>query len=99
MGLDKKQKIQLGINIIFSVIYFSNMYQDLPIHSDTQDKKFFNISTSYLIDKYSKDNQNEKFVPYSSQYNLLKSKSIENVLKMIKDENIVIPFDIPKRLI
>ena len=82
----------------FSAIYFSNIYQDLPIHNDKQDNKFYNITTSYLINKYSIDMSPGEFIAYKFQYNLFKSKLIENTLMMLEDKDIFIPFDIPKKI-
>jgi len=90
----KKKSIQPKIN--FSMIYFSNIFQYLPVHDDKQDRSFYNISTSYLINRYSKKLNNSS--NFKSQYNYYKSKSIEQTLTMLQDTNLKLNFDLPKEL-
>ncbi len=82
----------------FSAIYFSNIYQKLPIHDERQYEEFHNITTSYLINKYSIDIANNKFISYKWQYDFYLSKSIENALIMLKNSFFELPFDKPTQL-
>ena len=90
----KKKSIQPKIN--FSMIYFSNIFQYLPVHDDKQDRSFYNISTSYLINRYSKKLNNSS--NFKSQYNYYKSKAIEQTITMLQDTNLKLNFDLPKEL-
>lgn len=82
----------------FHAIYFSNLFLNLPFFDNNNTKGFHNISTSYLINKYSKDISSKIFLDFKRQYDLFYSKSIENVLIMIKDKDIKLPFNLPKTL-
>ena len=90
----KKKSIQPKID--FSMIYFSNILQYLPVHDDKQDRSFYNISTSYLINRYSKKLNNSS--NFKSQYNYYKSKAIEQTITMLQDTNLKLNFDLPKEL-
>jgi len=81
----------------FSAIYFSNIYQSLPV-IDRQDKKFYNITTSYLIDKYSKETANKEIISYKWAYSVYLSKCIESALIMLGNSNLELPFDKPIKL-
>ena len=80
-----------------SVIYFSNIYQSLPMQ-DRVDKTFHNIATSYLIDKYSKDSANKEIISYRWAYFLYLSQSIVKTLIMLENTTLSLPFDKPTKL-
>ena len=70
----------------FSMISFSPMYQELPTHTGDENTNFKNISTAYLVHNF------------SDSYIKFKSKTIENILLMLQDTNIDLPFKIPRKL-
>ena len=90
----KKKSIQPKID--FSMIYFSNILQYLPVDDDKQDRSFYNVSTSYLINRYFKKLNNSS--NFKSQYNYYKSKAIEQTITMLQDTNLKLNFDLPKEL-
>lgn len=94
--LKKDSKNTESLN--FSMIYFSNILQYLPVHNDKQNKSFYNISTSYLIDRYSRKISNDKLIEFKYQYNYYKSEIIKQTIIMLKDSRIIIDFEIPSEL-
>jgi len=86
------------VELDFSMIYFSNMLQYLPIFNDEQNKSFSNISISYLINKYSKEMKSDNFIEFKYQYNYYKSKIIEQTIIMLRDTNLKLDFALPKEL-
>ncbi len=97
MNILKKEMSITKLKYEFSSIFFSNLFQDLPIHDNT-DKRHIDISTSYLIYEYSKNEEKTDFIDFKYQYSLYKSKSIENAILMLKEEGIILPFNTPKQL-
>lgn len=67
-NIDRLKKDSKNIESLnFSMIYFSNILQYLPVHNDKQNKSFYNISTSYLIDRYSRKISNDKLIEFKYQ--------------------------------
>lgn len=95
-SLKETSTIQKQLN--FSMIYFSNVLHYLPVHDNKQNKSFYNISISYLIDRYVKKLQSEEFIEFKYQYNYYKSKMIEQTLIMLKNSNLQLDFELPKEL-
>jgi len=77
----------------FDSIFYSNLFQNLPIHNQIRDEHF-DISKINLID--SSDEQ--KDMNFRQQYYSNKSKSIKNTIFMLKEKTLKIPFTIPKQL-
>jgi len=78
----------------FNSIFFTSLYHNLTIHDNDFIKNHKDISTAYLINEYSKD----KEINYKYQYNLYKSYTIKNVIYMLKDSSINLPFNKPNDL-
>ncbi len=93
-----KNEATLQTELNFSMVYFSNILHYLPVHNDKQKKSFYNISTSYLIDRYTKKISNDKFIEFKYQYNYYKSKIIEQTIIMLKDSEIKLDFLLPQDL-
>ncbi|MBS4067611.1 MAG: AAA family ATPase [Sulfurimonas sp.] len=94
--LKKEATLQTKLN--FSMIYFSNTLQYLPVHNDEQNQSFYNISTSYLIDRYTRKISNDKFIEFKYQYNYYKSKIIEQTIIMLQDIELKLDFELPQEL-
>ncbi|MEA2018284.1 MAG: AAA family ATPase [Campylobacterota bacterium] len=93
-----KDSANIMTEVDFSMIYFSNTLQYLPIHNDNQDKSFYNISTSYLIDRYNRKISNNEFIDFKYQYNYYKSKLIEQRIIMLNDSSLKLDFELPQEL-
>jgi predicted ATPase len=78
----------------FNSIFFTSLYHNLTLHDNDFTKNHKDISTAYLIYEYSKD----KKINYKYQYNLYKSYTIKNVIHMLKDSSIDLPFNKPNDL-
>ncbi|MCT7536668.1 hypothetical protein [Aliarcobacter butzleri] len=101
------QGIRLRENISF--VYYSNMFSDITnIESHciigSSDENKFNISTSYLVNNYTKHEfEMKKEIPqhhvsFENQYKLFKNKNIQNSINMLKNLDIKLPISIPNKL-
>lgn len=93
----------------FSLIYYSNKFSaanDINARciAGSSDSDKFNLSTSYLINKYTnimlemKNSKGVKYYSFESQYNLFISECIQQTLIMLQDEGIKLPFESPSKI-
>lgn len=93
----------------FSLIYYSNKFSaanDINARciAGSSDSYKFNLSTSYLINKYTnimlemKNSKGVKHCSFESQYNLFISECIQQTLIMLQDEGIKLPFESPSKI-
>lgn len=100
----------LGLkNNDISYIYYSNKFAPITdVNVDciagNSDSDKFNISTAYLVDKYTnvmlemKGSKRVSHYSYQSQYNLLISECIQKALVMLQEKSLQLPFRSPSKI-